>query len=69
MTSERHTKNKKNNNNNNIYVPKTGASSRSKNSVNYVYKIFLKVFDAKWIPNFEIPHTTLPPLDTNLEST
>ena len=40
-----------------------------KNSVNYVYKIFLKVFDAKWIPNFEIPHTTLPPLDTDLEST
>ena len=44
-----------------------------KNSVNYVndlYKIFLKVFDAKWIPNFKIPQTTLPPaLDTNLEST
>ena len=29
MTSERHTNNK-NNKNNNIYVPKTGASSRSK---------------------------------------
>ena len=41
MTSEKHTKNNnKNNKNNNIYVPKTGASSRSK-----IFLIFYPSFE------------------------